>query len=738
MRKKYIRAAAAALLAVSVMSLTACSDDDDFFEEDDGDVSSTASNGGADSRDDSTPEYNGGTVSGARASRMSLSGNGLSIDRLTHASPTPMGEDGTWTIFVYMCGTDLESSGSGMASGDISEMIGGYTDENIKFVVQTGGTYDWAEFPVDTNKLQRYVITQGEMTLADEQPLASMGSSDTLSSFLSWGIENYPAANMGVIFWDHGGGSISGVCFDELNDSDSLSLSEIDTALTSVYDRMTDKFEFVGYDACLMGTIENANMLVPHANYMFASEELEPGYGWNYTTIGEYLTQNPDCDGAALGKVVADSFMEMCEEIGAEDSATFSITDLSKIDALVEAFNSAAAQMYSASEDTSVLAGLIRNINSAKNYGGNNDSEGYTNMVDLGSLLLAAQDCADVDAAISAINDAVIYNLYGWGEEGSTGLSTYYPLYVSGSEELSVFKDVCISPYYMTFVDRIAYGSSNGGVMNDYSGDNMWLDENESYWTEDSWSNSADYFAYWGYFDSSDSDNMTFADDSATINFAEAPHFTNEGTYTFTLTPESIDYTAGVYCSIYLADTENGFYFDIGSDNYTNVNWESGVVEDCFDGLWYMLPDGQPLAMFIVEEAEKYDIFTSPVMVNGKQTNLRIMMQYTDDGYTTSIVGTWDGIDENGQAARDIRTLENGDVITPLYGAYSNDGTFVANMPGNEYTYNGDATVYDKMLSAGDYYYCFRITDIFGVSYYTDFVMFSIDENGDIYFAELG
>ena len=59
-------------------------------------------------------------------------------------------------------------------------------------------------------------------------------------------------------------------------------------------------------------------------------------------------------------------------------------------------------------------------------------------------------------------------------------------------------------------------------------------------------------------------------------------------------------------------------------------------------------------------------------------------------------------------------------------------------MPGNEYTYNGDATVYDKMLSAGDYYYCFRITDIFGVSYYTDFVMFSIDENGDIYFAELG
>lgn len=735
MYKNYIKRTAAALLAVSVLSLSACSDDGEDYGEDNSSsyaVSSGNTDANADSRDEA-PSYNGSSISGARASRMSLSGTGLNIDRLSRETTAPMGDDGTWTIFVYMCGTDLESE-NGMASGDITEMIGGYTDENIKFVVQTGGTNGWSDFEINSGAIQRYVITGGEMTLADEQPLSSMGSADTLSSFLDWGIDNYPAANMGVIFWDHGGGSISGVCFDELNDSDSLTLTEIDTALTSVYDKMTDKFEFVGYDACLMGTIENANMLVPHANYMFASEELEPGYGWNYTKIGEYLTQNPSCDGAALGKVVADSFMEMCEEIDAQDSATFSITDLSKIDAVVEAFNSAAQQMYNAAEDSSSLAGLVRNINGAKNYGGNNDSEGYTNMVDLGALLLAAQDYADVDAAVSAIGSAVIYNLYGWGEEGSTGLSTYFPLYVSGSEELSVFKDICISPYYMTFVDRIAYGSSNGGMMNDYSGDNLWLDENECYWTEDSWSNSADYFSYWGYFDDNNSDNMTFADSSSTINFAEAPHLNDDGTYTFTLTEDSIDYTAGVYCSIYLTDTENGFFFDIGSDNYTKVDWETGVVEDCFDGLWYMLPDGQPLAMFIVEEAADHDIYTAPVNVNGKRTNLRILMQYTDDGYTTSIIGTWDGIDENGQAARDIRTLEVGDVITPLYGAYSFDGSFSAEMPGNDYTYDGNSTIYDNTLGAGDYYYCFRITDIFGESYFTEFVMFTIDEDGNIYY----
>ena len=83
------------------------------------------------------------------------------------------------------------------------------------------------------------------------------------------------------------------MCFDELNENDSLSLEEIDTALTSIYDKMTDKFAFIGFDACLMATVETANMLVPHADYMFASEETEPGYGWDYTEIAGFMESNP-------------------------------------------------------------------------------------------------------------------------------------------------------------------------------------------------------------------------------------------------------------------------------------------------------------------------------------------------------------------------------------------------------------------------------------------------------------
>ena len=95
-----------------------------------------------------------------------------------------------------------------------------------------------------------------------------------------------------------------------------------------------------------------------------------------------------------VGKVVADSFYSSCADVWSEDSATFSITDLSKIDALIEAVNNAAASMNQAADDPSALASMVRGINSAKNYGGNNKSEGYTNMVDLGSLISSASTVA--------------------------------------------------------------------------------------------------------------------------------------------------------------------------------------------------------------------------------------------------------------------------------------------------------------------------------------------------------
>ena len=74
-----------------------------------------------------------------------------------------------------------------------------------------------------------------------------------------------------MILWDHGSGSINGVCFDEQYEYDSLSVAEMAAAFDRVYDSMTDRFEFIGFDACLMSTLEVANQLVPYARYLYGN-----------------------------------------------------------------------------------------------------------------------------------------------------------------------------------------------------------------------------------------------------------------------------------------------------------------------------------------------------------------------------------------------------------------------------------------------------------------------------------
>lgn len=247
-----------------VLSLAACSDE----------------GGGA-----STHKNSGLDTSLSRSTEMKMSSSGdLEIQRVSRTETKKMGESGTWTIFVYMCGSDLESDG-GLATMDLQEMIAGAQSDKVKFVVQTGGANAWDNDLVDDALTQRFVIDNQNMEEVEAAEGANMGSAKTLAEFLDWGVSAYPAEKMGLVFWNHGGGSITGVCFDEQNESDSLSLLEIENALTSVYPKMTDAFEFIGFDACLMGTVETGNMLAPHARYMVASEELEPGYGWDYTSI---------------------------------------------------------------------------------------------------------------------------------------------------------------------------------------------------------------------------------------------------------------------------------------------------------------------------------------------------------------------------------------------------------------------------------------------------------------------
>ena len=166
----------------------------------------------------------------------------------------------TVTLMVYMCGTDLESR-SGMATNDLQEMAAATLGDKINLLVYTGGCKRWNNNIIDNNVNQIYQITSNGMRrLVSNDGKKAMIDPSTLSSYIKWCKANYPATRYGLILWDHGGGSISGYGYDEkYAGNGSMDLAGINKALK---DGGT-KFDFIGFDACLMATAETALMLDP-------------------------------------------------------------------------------------------------------------------------------------------------------------------------------------------------------------------------------------------------------------------------------------------------------------------------------------------------------------------------------------------------------------------------------------------------------------------------------------------
>jgi len=602
-----------------------------------------------------------------------------------------------WTIFVYICGSNLESD-DGFASVNMQEMIDASASSGVRFVVETGGATAWQN-DASPNELDRFEIVGGTSTIVDRQPQASMGDSQTLADFLRWGLTTYPSAHTGLVFWDHGGGSITGVCFDDNYDGQSLTLRAIDDALNNTKDALPGGFDFIGCDACLMATLENANMLAAHAKYMIGSQECEPGTGWNYKAISECLAADPAADAVELGKAICDGFYQNCVDNEQSGEATLALIDLSKIGALCSAFEAYAEHLYDATDDEANFVPICRAIVSAESFGGNNRNEGYTNMVDLGGLVDAGAEWSSSAQPVRDAEDAaVVYQVRGENHPDASGLSVYYPLQVQGSKELSVFRDIAVSTHYLALVSKIAYGFANGGSWEGYDPNTPWD------------------------FDAMVPDYTQ----STAITFQEEPNVDENDVYYFVLSDKGLNNTVSVEATVYMFTEDKQNVISLGTTSDVLADWDTGRIEDDFDGSWFSLPDGQNLCVKLVSEEDDYDLFTSPVMVNDELTNLRFAW-YHDTG-EVKLMGLWDGVGDNGIAARPGQSLEVGDHIVPTFDAYDAETFAPAEFTGDEYIWTDGDTLGFGLLPDGDYLYSFCINDIFGGSYVTPNADFAINQ----------
>ena len=246
--------------------------------------------------------------------------------------PAVKNPDGSFTIFVYMVGSDLESYGQA-ASHDIEEMCLAKTGEKVKIVLITGGAEEWGHASVKAGTTQIFTIQDGELTELADLGLQNMANEGTLESFLTWAGKNCISDRNALILWNHGGGTLMGYGLDENYPDDILELCDIGDALRA----SGMHFDFVGFDACLMCTVETAKMLSPYADYMIASEETEPSSGWFYTEWLNALAENPAMASEDLGRLIVDDFVPEEEERSDYETYTLSLIDLSQIQPVLDA-----------------------------------------------------------------------------------------------------------------------------------------------------------------------------------------------------------------------------------------------------------------------------------------------------------------------------------------------------------------------------------------------------------------
>ncbi|MCR4953566.1 MAG: hypothetical protein K6A43_05770 [Treponema sp.] len=680
-------------------------DDDDYYDDegyddyyDDDDYGNYNNNNNQNNFDDAESAYDYYFEDNNTSSGQSPY---YAVDNTPTVSPEVPANAADWTVFIYLCGSDLETRSS-CGVTDLKEIAKATIGSNVNVVIETGGSKKWHGYGIQNNELGRYILKDGKITKVGSAPNASMGKPGTLTDFLRWGAKNYPAKKYALDFWNHGSGSVNGVCFDEnfnddYGDNDSLVASELKKAFSDA----ELNFELFIFDTCLSATIEMADTLQNYGKYMVASEEVVMSGCLSYDTWISSLSSNPAQTGADLGKQIAQLYSKNMKNAGYSSSCTMSVLDLSRVDRVKLAFQAMAAQMTQKTQNVTSFRNLIRNGAKGVKYGSASDNEGYTNLIDLGEFAqnAAAEVPEQAQAVIDAIKRAVLFEVHGKDEGNSCGIAVYYPVKYNGDTQL--YADNVDNRPYLQYLDAI-------------------LDK----WQAPSWVYQDKKVKS---FVPVKSKNYNVAFNSYVTKSKKDPRYALQIT-------DGLDSVASVTMNLYWYDEEANEFLYLGNDDAINADWDKGLFLDAFEGTWITIGDCYVNAE-LIEWDDDANYYSIPIELNGKDTNLRMKYDYNKEKFF--ILGVYDGI-ENQSASKGMRKLKKGDKIAFVFYAVSaddgseSDEDDVTAYIGGEVTYSNNLVIEDSDLFDGLYYYQYEIEDIFGNVQYSDFIEMEV-EDGMIY-----
>ena len=641
--------------------------------------------------------------------------------REKYVRPLGGGKD-TVTLMVYMCGTDLESR-SGMGTADLQEMLAADLGKNVNLLVYTGGCSGWRNNQVSSKTNQVWQVKNGKLAcLEKDLGAVSMTDPATLSGYIRWCEKKFPASRYGLILWDHGGGSVSGYGYDEkFASTGSMSLSGVDQALKDA----GVKFDFLGFDACLMATAETALMAAEHADYLIASEETEPGVGWYYTDWLTALGKNPSMPTIEIGQNIVDSFVETCAQKCRGQLTTLSVIDLAELEATLPQ----ALADFSRATSKMIQTKDYQTVSNARNGAREFAQSSKIDQVDLVHLSKNL-GTKEGEALAKALLGAVKYNRTSSNMTNAYGVSIYFPYRKSSTvnQAVSTYRAIGMDDSYSKCIRDFASIQQAGQVGSGASGSP--LEALMGLSGGGAGGGSADAVASLlqaalgsGFFSDRSLDLNSVCEYVADHRFAgEDLAWTagEDGRTVLRLSEDQWKLVQSLDLNVFYDDGEG--FIDLGLDNVYEFDDGGGLLGTGGD-TWLAI-EGQPVAYYhtsTVDNGENYTITGRvPALHNGARAEL--ILSFDNErphGFIAGVQPVYrEG--ETDTVAKSLAGLAPGDTLEFLCDYYGYDGTYQ-----DSYLLGDPLTVPEEELTISDVPLegtvraSYRFTDLYDQHYWT-------------------
>ena len=259
-----------------------------------------------------------------------------------------------------------------------------------------------------------------------------MDDPQVFGEFLDWGMLNYPAERYALLLIDHGG-SFYGFGGDEqdgLGGANPLKLREFRKEIQRSLDSAgVEKFDFVYFDACLMGATEVLDAFDGLCDVLYGNVEVS--WSTQFRERLKYietLLNNPDIDNIELAKIEVGNF-QLHMSIGVHCAY-----DMLKYGAFKIAFNKFSIDLLTEAKNMNSIISVARRNTTPYWKLKIEDFKSPSDFIDLAHFaeILSKNAVGELKgssvALLNSINDMIISKKTGSKRPKVAGLNIYHPV----------------------------------------------------------------------------------------------------------------------------------------------------------------------------------------------------------------------------------------------------------------------------------------------------------------------